>query len=44
MLINNKQKFKKKLLFIINDFLFDKMKENNIKGFYRCIYKYFIKN
>ena len=43
MLINNTWIFKKKLLFIINDFLFDKMKENNIKGFYRCIYKYFLK-
>ena len=41
MLINNKQKFKKKLLFIINEFLFNK--KNNIKGFYRCIYKYFLK-
>ena len=26
MLINNKQKFKQKLLFINSDFLFDKMK------------------
>jgi hypothetical protein len=43
MLINNTWIFKKKLLFINNDFLFNKMKENNIKGFYRCIYQYFLK-
>jgi hypothetical protein len=39
MLINNTWIFKKKLLFINNDILFNKMKENNIKVFNKCMYK-----
>ena len=37
----NEYKFEKKFLFINCDFLFNKMKENNIKEWNRSIYRYY---